>query len=91
LQPKISTTKRVWSKSEGGYVEQTVGPQVDPLRPFDVRVMPIEFFANNTFTALGTNKILRGRYGTTGDEKSKLWFSVSLFGAGRSMKGSVFR
>jgi len=69
----------------------TLGDDIDfSSLPFDVRVMPIEFFANNTFTAIGTNKILRGRYGTTGEEKEQLWFSVSLFGSGRSVKGSVY-
>mmetsp|Transcript_20075 Transcript_20075/g.43798 ORF Transcript_20075/g.43798 Transcript_20075/m.43798 type:complete len:249 (-) Transcript_20075:95-841(-) len=69
----------------------TLGDDIDfSSQPFDVRVMPIEFFANNTFTAIGTNKILRGRYGTTGEEKEQLWFSVSLFGSGRSVKGSVY-
>lgn len=57
---------------------------------FDIRVMPIEFFANNTFQATGSNKVLRGRFGTTGEEKDRLWFQVSLFGAGRSMPGSVY-
>lgn len=56
----------------------------------DVRVLPIHFHGNNTFSALGTEKILRGRYGITGDEKDRLWFQVSLFGAGRSAPGSVF-
>ena len=76
----------------------------------DVRVMPITFHSNNTFSAIGAEKILRGRYGiiagsnadtissSSGDEDSlgseiapdRLWFQVSLFGAGRSAPGSVF-
>lgn len=91
LKPARPKPKLVWSRTAGGYVEEPVGTQEDPLMPFDVRVMPIQFFANNTFCAIGTNKILRGRYGTTGEEKEKLWFSVSLFGTGRSVKGSIFR
>jgi hypothetical protein len=56
--------------------------------PFDVRVMPIRFFANNTFVALGTNKILRGRFDITGNDR--LTFEVSRFGMGRSVAGSVY-
>lgn len=54
----------------------------------DIRTMPIEFFANHTFQAVGINKILRGRFEIT--EDNKLWFKVSRFGMGRSQKGSVF-
>ena len=77
----IPTKKRAKSKDADQLIQQ---------QPFDIRILPIEFHSNNTFTALGTNKILRGRYGTTGNEKDQLWFSVSLFGSGRSVKGSVF-
>jgi len=56
-------------------------------QPVDIRAMPIEFFQNNTFTCHATNKILRGRFVVQNDE---LCFEVSLFGAGRSMKGSVY-
>ena len=54
----------------------------------DIRTMPIEFFANHTFQGIGINKILRGRFEITEDDK--LWFKVSRFGMGRSQKGSVF-
>jgi len=57
---------------------------------FDIRVMSIEFYQNNTFQALGSSKILRGRFGITGTQRDKLWFQVSLFGAGRSSPGSVY-
>ena len=57
----------------------------------DIRVMPITFFPNNTFCAVGTEKILRGRFGVSASqEQEKLWFQVSLFGAGRSAPGSVY-
>ena len=56
----------------------------------DVRVMPITFHSNNTFTAIGTEKILRGRFGISGDEGDRLWFQVNLFGFGRSAPGSVY-
>ena len=56
--------------------------------PFDLRVMPVEFHQNRTFTAIGVNKILRGRYHV---KNSKLDMDVSLFGAGRSAPGSVYR
>jgi hypothetical protein len=66
----------------------------EPLnQPIDLRALPIQFFHNNTFQAKGVNKILRGRFGTTfyNDKTGeKLWFQVSLFGAGRSMPGSVY-
>ena len=54
----------------------------------DIRTMPIQFFANHTFEALGTNKVLRGRFEIT--ENDKLWFRVSRFGMGRSTPGSVY-
>jgi len=57
---------------------------------FDIRVMPIQFFANNTFIATGMNKVLRGHFGITGEERDRLWFQVSLFGIGRSIRGSVY-
>jgi hypothetical protein len=84
----------------------------------DIRAMPIQFHANNTFTAVHTNKILRGRFGvsttastttttakdnsgassgngsvivsTTTTTREELWFQVSLFGSGRSVRGSVY-
>lgn len=57
----------------------------------DIRVMPITFYPNNTFCAVGTEKILRGRFGlAVSQEQEKLWFQVSLFGAGRSAPGSVY-
>jgi hypothetical protein len=52
--------------------------------------MPITFHSNNTFTAIGTEKILRGRFDITGDDGDNLYFRVSLFGIGRSTPGSVF-
>ncbi|CAB9518551.1 expressed unknown protein [Seminavis robusta] len=54
----------------------------------DIRTMPIQFFANSTFEAVGVNKILRGRFEITKD--NKLWFRVSRFGMGRSVPGSVY-
>ncbi|KAG7357567.1 hypothetical protein IV203_002255 [Nitzschia inconspicua] len=70
---------------------------------YDVRVMPITFHSNNTFTAIGTEKILRGRFGitqTNGQQQQRrrrqqhtqqqLWFQVNLFGFGRSAPGSVY-
>jgi hypothetical protein len=56
----------------------------------DFRVMPITFHSNNTFSAIGTEKILRGRFGIAGEERDRFWFQVSLFGAGRSAPGSVY-
>ena len=56
----------------------------------DIRVLPITFHANNTFSIEGVDKILRGRYGICGEERDSIWFQVSLFGAGRSVSGSVY-
>ena len=56
----------------------------------DVRAMPVTFYPNNTFAAFGAEKILRGKFGITGETKDQLWMQVSLFGAGRSVSGSVF-
>jgi len=56
----------------------------------DVRVMPVTFHPNNTFTAVGTEKILRGRFEIAGDEGDHFRFRVSLFGFGRSAPGSVY-
>ncbi len=64
----------------------------DSLAPFDLQVLPIHFFSNNTFCAKGNNKILRGRFHIrTRDEDCELFFQVSLFGFGRSVSGSVYR
>lgn len=57
----------------------------------DIRIMPIDFHQNNTFCATGVDKILRGRFGISDTRRDELWFQVSLFGAGRSVSGSVYR
>ncbi|KAL3902091.1 MAG: hypothetical protein SGARI_005972, partial [Bacillariaceae sp.] len=62
-------------------------------QPVDIRSLPISFFANNTFCATGTNKILRGRYQVQvrqDGDSFELSMAVSLFGAGRSAPGSVY-
>ena len=88
---KRAKAKLKWSKRAGGYVkEKDAGASIVDQQPFDLRVMPIEFFKNNTFQAVGSGKILRGRFGLEGSAQDKLWFAVSLFGAGRSAPGSVF-
>jgi len=61
----------------------------------DIRTMPIQFFTNSTFEAIGINKILRGRFeiaenSDDHNQKNKLWFRVSRFGMGRSTPGSVY-
>ncbi|CAJ1942758.1 unnamed protein product [Cylindrotheca closterium] len=50
----------------------------------------IDFHKNNTFSVIGTEKILRGRFGLAGEKRDRLWFQVSLFGTGRSAPGSVY-
>ncbi|EJK72904.1 hypothetical protein THAOC_05517 [Thalassiosira oceanica] len=56
--------------------------------PLDLRVLPVEFHQNETFTPRGVNKI---RGGGTACGGSRLEMEVSLFGAGRSAPGSVYR
>ncbi|KAG7349168.1 hypothetical protein IV203_011765 [Nitzschia inconspicua] len=60
--------------------------------PVDIRSMPVTFFSNNTFSAMGVNKILRGRFQvqTSSEGDYELSMQVSLFGAGRSAPGSVY-
>lgn len=61
-------------------------------QPVDIRSMPVTFFVNNTFAAMGVNKILRGRFQVQKAEEDgyELSMQVSLFGAGRSAPGSVY-
>ncbi|EJK60173.1 hypothetical protein THAOC_19523 [Thalassiosira oceanica] len=67
----------------------SIRDEKDPAMPLDLRVLPVEFHQNRTFTARGVNTILRGRYRV--DRGSRLEMKVSLFGAGRSASGSVYR
>jgi hypothetical protein len=71
------------------------------LRPIDFRTLKVQFFTNNTFSAIGVNKILRGRFHVEraeedidADDDTKCPFilamDVSIFGAGRSAPGSVY-
>jgi hypothetical protein len=87
------TVAPVQSQFEKSYDEEQKDERTveDMIRQeaVDIRLYPIEFFANNTFCATGSNKILRGRFGVYGEDQ--LWFQVSLFGSGRSVSGSVYR
>mmetsp|Transcript_67508 Transcript_67508/g.195166 ORF Transcript_67508/g.195166 Transcript_67508/m.195166 type:complete len:434 (-) Transcript_67508:64-1365(-) len=56
----------------------------------DIRVLPVTFYPNSTFAAIGTEKILRGKYEISGEQGDQLYFRVSLFGFGRSAPGSVY-
>lgn len=58
------------------------------MMPLDVRVLPVEFHGNRTFTAKEVNKILRGRFQV---KNYKGGTKDRLFGAGRSAPGSVYR
>jgi len=40
----------------------------------NIQVHTIDFHKNNTFSVIGTEKILRGRYGLAGEERDRLWF-----------------
>ena len=91
IQMKRAKPKLTWSKRAGMYVKEAdKDAEIIDQQPFDLRAMPIEFFRNNTFQAEGAGKILRGRFALEGSAKDKLWFAVSLFGAGRSAPGSVY-
>jgi hypothetical protein len=61
-------------------------------RPDNVRVMQIQFHANNTFSTvagIGEN-ILRGKFSIMGNLRDQFWMQVSRFGFGRSVSGSVY-
>ncbi|CAB9505031.1 expressed unknown protein [Seminavis robusta] len=57
---------------------------------WDLRVLQVSFYPNNTFAAFGAEKILRGRFGLMGEYQDHLWLQVNLYGAGRDVSGSVF-
>lgn len=75
---------------EERYIEEDkhCDPDRNPL--WDVRALEVNFFANNTFEAVSTEKTLRGKFGICGPEGDQVWMQVSIFGAGRSVSGSVF-
>jgi len=64
----------------------------DANRPTNIRVMQVQFHANNTFsTVAGLGEgILRGKFDVIGQEKDQLWMQIWRFGFGRSVSGSVF-
>jgi hypothetical protein len=87
LPQRLTTRQQPWHRDDRTPEQLAV----------DIRAMPIEFYANNTFQAWGINKILRGRFGVLAPSEQQpdstqpqLWFQVSLFGAGRSAPGSVY-
>jgi hypothetical protein len=61
-------------------------------RPTNIRVMLVQFHANNTFsTVAGLGEaILRGKFDIIGQFKDQLWMQVWRFGFGRSVSGSVY-
>lgn len=61
-------------------------------RSASIRVMQVRFFQNNTFATIwGTgDSILRGKFDVIGQDKDSLWMTISRFGFGRSVSGSVF-
>ena len=69
-------------------IQSKVSKELVKDQATDIRTMPIQFFRNHTFEAIGINKILRGRYEII--PNNRLRFHVSRFGCGRSVKGSVF-
>ena len=88
-----------WSIKYNKYVEDPPSKQAKKAaeeeadRPANIRVMEVQFFANNTFattSGLG-DAILRGKYHVIGHERDQLWMQVWRFGFGRAVSGSVFR
>ena len=59
----------------------------------NIRVMEVQFFANNTFATVGGlgESILRGKYHIVGQDRDHLWMQVWRFGFGRAVSGSVYR
>jgi hypothetical protein len=109
VEPIATTTTTKRRQQKQRHEEHQLQPMENDDN--DLRAMPIQFYSNNTFQALHTNKILRGRFGvsstlvqttaTNRDDNSggnvmvtttrdELWFQVSLFGSGRSVRGSVY-
>lgn len=61
-------------------------------RGVPIRVMQVQFFANNTFSTVAGlgESILRGKFDVIGHEKDQLWMQIWRFGFGRSVSGSVY-
>ena len=60
---------------------------------YNIRVLEVKFFANNTFATIGGmggSTVLRGRFSVIGKEKDQIWMQILRFGFGRSVSGSVF-
>jgi hypothetical protein len=61
-------------------------------QPQNIRVMQVQFHANNTFSTMAGlgESILRGKFDIIGQDKDQLWMQVWRFGFGRSVSGSVY-
>ena len=61
-------------------------------RPANIRVMQVQFHANNTFSTVAGlgESILRGKFDIIGKAGDQLWMQVWRFGFGRSVSGSVY-
>ena len=95
-KPKGSTR---WSIKQNKFVEDPPSSKAAKKyaedmenRSANIRVMQVRFFQNNTFATLwGTgDAILRGKFDVIGQDKDSLWMTISRFGFGRSVSGSVF-
>jgi len=94
-RPKGNTR---WSIKYNKYVEDPPNKKAakaaeeENSRPANIRVMQVQFHANNTFsTVAGLGEaILRGKFDIVGHEKDQLYMRVSRFGFGRSVSGSVY-
>ena len=88
-----------WSIKQNKFVEDPPTSQAAKKYAEDmensmvkIRVMQVRFFPNNTFATIwGTgDAILRGKFDVIGQDKDSLWMTISRFGFGRSVSGSVF-
>ena len=94
-QPK---GKKRWSIKYNKFVEDppseaaAKAAEEEQNRAVPIRVMQVQFHANNTFsTVAGLGEaILRGKFDIIGHSRDQLWMQVWRFGFGRSVSGSVY-
>jgi len=99
IQPKKPKGRKRWSIKYNKFVHDAPAPspadekKQQPPQKINIRVMEVQFFANNTFSTvagLGSATVLRGKWNIIGEEKDHLWMQVYRFGFGRSVSGSVY-
>ena len=92
--PLSSSEQEPWSpKSYRQSLQQQNQPSDTASPGIPIRVMQLQFHANNTFSTiagLGDNTVLRGKFDVIGQDRDQLWMQIWRFGFGRSVSGSVF-